>query len=75
MNGGRRSGERTLAQTSGRCLLTVSSDGKRSAKPDSRIQWHRYNESPPFTSNVASPIEALGPTSVRTGAQASVLSV
>src|SRR5438045_3361473 len=26
---------------------TVSSDGKRSANPDSRIQWRRYNESPP----------------------------
>jgi hypothetical protein len=32
---------------------TVSSDGKRSAKPDSRIQWHRYNESPPFTSRAS----------------------
>src|SRR4029453_15314865 len=32
---------------------TVSSDGKRSANPDSRIQWHRYNESPPFTSRAS----------------------
>ena len=29
---------------------TVScSDGRRSASPDSRIQWHRYSASPPFT--------------------------
>ena len=34
---------------------TVSSDGKRSTNPDSRIQWHRYNESPPFTSRASSP--------------------
>src|SRR6266480_1038153 len=32
---------------------TVSSDGKRSASPDCRIQWHRYNESPPFTSRAS----------------------
>src|SRR3954452_6546546 len=32
---------------------TVSSDGKRSANPDSRIQWHRYSESPPFTSRAS----------------------
>src|SRR3954447_22511069 len=32
---------------------TVSSDGKRSANPDSLIQWHRYNESPPFTSRTS----------------------
>src|SRR6266567_3844727 len=33
---------------------TVScSDGKRSASPDCRIQWHRYRESPPFTSRAS----------------------
>ena len=33
---------------------TVSgSDGKRSASPDSRIQWHRYSASPPFTSRTS----------------------
>src|SRR5919106_2505040 len=33
---------------------TVSrSDGKRSASPDCRIQWHRYRESPPPTSRAS----------------------
>src|SRR6476646_10737626 len=33
---------------------TVSgSDGKRSASPDCRIQWHRYSASPPFTSRTS----------------------
>ena len=33
---------------------TVSgSDGRRSASPDSRIQWHRYRASPPFTSRTS----------------------
>src|SRR6187431_1173924 len=33
---------------------TVSrSDGKRSASPDCRIQWHRYSGSPPFTSRTS----------------------
>src|SRR3954470_11644909 len=33
---------------------TVScSDGKRSASPDCRIQWHRYRASPPLTSNTS----------------------
>src|SRR5947199_2403454 len=33
---------------------TVScSDGKRSASPDCRIQWHRYRASPPFTSRTS----------------------
>ena len=30
-----------------------SSDGKRSARPDCRIQWHRYMASPPFTSRTS----------------------
>jgi hypothetical protein len=29
------------------------SDGKRSANPDCRIQWHRYRESPPSTSRTS----------------------
>src|SRR3984957_12220850 len=29
------------------------SDGRRSARPDSRIQWHRYRASPPFTSRTS----------------------
>ena len=33
---------------------TVSgSDGRRSASPDSRIQWHRYVASPPSTSSTS----------------------
>ena len=33
---------------------TVSgSDGRRSASPDSRIQWHRYVASPPSTSRTS----------------------
>src|SRR6266536_4946684 len=32
---------------------TVSSDGRRSASPDCRIQWHRYRGSPPFTSRTS----------------------
>src|SRR2546430_3569651 len=33
---------------------TVSrSDGRRSASPDCRIQWHRYRASPPFTSRTS----------------------
>src|SRR6478735_5893696 len=33
---------------------TVSlSDGKRSARPDCRIQWQRYRASPPFTSRTS----------------------
>src|SRR3954451_6728355 len=33
---------------------TVScSDGRRSASPDCRIQWHRYRASPPFTSTTS----------------------
>src|SRR4051794_41874620 len=33
---------------------TVSgSDGRRSASPDCRIQWHRYRASPPFTSSTS----------------------
>src|SRR3954451_14164283 len=33
---------------------TVSrSDGKRSASPDCRIQWHRYKASPPFTNRTS----------------------
>jgi len=33
---------------------TVScSDGRRSASPDCRIQWHRYVASPPATSRTA----------------------
>src|SRR3954454_5338349 len=33
---------------------TVSrSDGRRSAGPDSLIQWHRYRASPPFTSRTS----------------------
>src|SRR5438034_6259276 len=33
---------------------TVSrSDGKRSASPDCRIQWHRYRASPPATSRTS----------------------
>src|SRR4051795_4914338 len=30
-----------------------SSDGKRSASPDCRIQWHRYKASPPATSRTS----------------------
>src|SRR6185503_13592018 len=29
------------------------SDGRRSASPDCRIQWHRYRASPPFTSRTS----------------------
>src|ERR1700733_12341596 len=31
----------------------LRNDGKRSARPDSRIQWHRYRASPPFTSRTS----------------------
>src|SRR4026209_677138 len=31
----------------------LSSDGTRSANPDSRIQWHRYRASPPETSRTS----------------------
>src|SRR6516164_7072932 len=29
------------------------SDGRRPASPDSRIQWHKYSASPPFTSRAS----------------------
>ncbi|GAA5023171.1 hypothetical protein GCM10025734_80070 [Kitasatospora paranensis] len=29
------------------------SEGSRSASPDSRIQWHRYRASPPFTNSTS----------------------
>ena len=29
------------------------SDGRRSARPDSRIQWHRYSASPPLTNRAS----------------------
>jgi hypothetical protein len=32
---------------------TSRSDGRRSARPDSRVQWHRYNASPPFTNRAS----------------------
>ena len=32
---------------------TARRDGKRSASPDCRIQWHRYRASPPFTSRTS----------------------
>ena len=34
---------------------TARSDGRRSANPDWRIQWHRYKASPPATSRTSAP--------------------
>ncbi len=33
--------------------VVSGSDGRRSASPDSRIQWHRYVASPPSTSRTS----------------------
>jgi uncharacterized iron-regulated membrane protein len=58
-----------------RCWPVSRSDGRRSASPDCRIQWHRYVASPPAVSRTSAS-RAQGPTAdagvldARTGEEA-----